>query len=210
MHENMTQENMTQKNATNENMNQENMPQGNTIKKNTIIVYKSKTGFTKRYAEQLAGKLGCTALAEKEAKPKRLRGCHTLVFGTRAHAGRIDGLAGGLRLCRQSGAQRLVLFVTGAMPCAAREQIEALWKQNLSEQQRRDIPHFYLQSGLCYERMGWTDRMMMRGLAAMLRGKKNKTPEDAALQQAIAASFAASFDHSDPAFLQPMLELLRK
>lgn len=175
------------------------------MQKQTIIVYRSHTGFTKRYAEQLAGELGCTALAEKEAKPERLRGCSTLVFGTRAHAGRIDGLAKGLRLFAQSGAQRLVLFVTGAMPVDAKEQVEALWKQNLSEQQLQKIPHFYLQGGLCYERMGWVDRMMMRGLAAMLRSKKNKTPEDIALQQSI----AISFDHSDPAYLQPMIELLR-
>ena len=176
------------------------------MQKQTVIVYRSQTGFTKRYAGQLAEKLGCTALAEGDAKPVRLRGCHTLVFGTRAHAGRIDGLAKGLRLFGQSGAQRLVLFVTGAMPVDAHEQVDALWKQNLSPKQLREIPHFYLQSGLCYERMGWVDRMMMRGLAAMLRNKKDKTPEDTALQQAI----AASFDHSDPAYLQPMVELLRE
>lgn len=176
------------------------------MQEQTIIVYRSQTGFTKRYAEQLAGELGCTALAEKEAKPERLRGCNTLVFGTRAHAGRIDGLARGLRLFRQSGAQRLVLFVTGAMPVDAHKQVDALWTQNLSAGQLREIPHFYLQGGLCYERMGWVDRMMMRGLAAMLRSKKNKTPDDIALQQSI----AVSFDHSDPVYLQPMIKLLRE
>ena len=176
------------------------------MQKQTVIVYRSQTGFTKRYAEQLAGELGCTALAEKDAKPEQLRGCDTLVFGTRAHAGRIDGLSKGLRLFRQSGAQRLVLFVTGAMPNDAQKQIDALWTQNLSVEQLREIPHFYLQGGLCYERMGWVDRMMMRGLAAMLRSKKNKTDEDTALQQAI----AVSFDHSDPAYLQPLIDLLRE
>lgn len=176
------------------------------MQKQTVIVYRSRTGFTKRYAEQLAGELGCAALAEKQAKPERLRGCDTLVFGTRAHAGRIDGLLKGLRLFRQSGARRMVLFVTGAMPPDAQKQIDALWRQNLSAEQLREMPHFYLQGGLCYERMGWLDRMMMRGLAAMLRGKKNKTEEDAALQQAI----AVSFDHSNPAYLQPLVRLLRE
>lgn len=30
-----------------------------------VIVYRSKTGFTQRYAEQLAGQLGCAAWAER-------------------------------------------------------------------------------------------------------------------------------------------------
>ena len=63
-----------------------------------VIVYRSKTGFTQRYAEQLAGELGCAAWAERDAGPERLRGCRTLVFGTRAHAGRVDGLKRALRL----------------------------------------------------------------------------------------------------------------
>ena len=169
-----------------------------------VIVYRSKTGFTQRYAEQLAGELGCAAWAERDAGPERLRGCRTLVFGTRAHAGRVDGLKRALRLQRQSSA-RLVLFVTGAMPGDA-AALNAFWRQNLTEEQLREIPHFYLQGGLCYERMGPVDRFLMRGFAAMLRGKKDKTPEDEATERAI----AHSFDASDPAFLRPLAELLRE
>lgn len=168
-----------------------------------VIVYRSKTGFTQRYAEWLAERLDCAALAERDARPERLRGCETLVFGTRAHAGRADGWKRALRLQAQSGA-RLVLFVTGAMPSDA-AALDAFWRQNLSEEQRRAIPHFYLQSGLCYERMGAVDRLLMRGFSAMLRKKPDKTPEDEATERAI----AHSFDCSDPAYLEPLLALLR-
>lgn len=168
-----------------------------------VIVYRSKTGFTQRYAEQLAEALGCAALTERAARRGRLRGCETLVFGTRAHAGRVDGLKDALRLRAQSGA-RLVLFVTGAMPGNA-AALDAFWRQNLSEEQRRTIPHFYLQSGLCYERMGPVDRFLMHSFAAMLRKKPDKTPEDEATERVI----AHSFDCSDPAYLQPLLTLLR-
>lgn len=54
--------------------------------------------------------------------------------------------------------------------------------------------------------MGFLDRAMMKGLARFLDHKADKTPEEAEMQKAI----AASYDISDRALLKPMLELLRE
>ena len=53
----------------------------------TLILYKSQTGFTQKYAQWAADDLAC-ALAPWGRSP--MRGYHTIVFGTRAHAGRAD------------------------------------------------------------------------------------------------------------------------
>ncbi len=166
----------------------------------TLILYKSQTGFTQKYAQWAADDLAC-ALAPWGRSP--MRGYHTIVFGTRAHAGRADGLKQALSAYEKSGAQRLVLFVTGAMPNTAQETIQQFWEQNLTQEQRAAIPHFYFQAGLCYERMGFLDRAMMKGLARFL---DDKTPEEAEMQKDI----AGSYDISDRALLKPMLELLRE
>lgn len=169
----------------------------------TLILYKSQTGFTQKYAQWAADDLAC-ALAPWGRSP--MRGYHTIVFGTRAHAGRADGLKQALSAYEKSGAQRLVLFVTGAMPNAAQETIQQFWEQNLTQEQRAAIPHFYFQAGLCYERMGFLDRAMMKGLMRFLDHKADKTPEEAEMQKTI----AGSYDISDRALLKPMLELLRE
>lgn len=168
----------------------------------TIIIYRSKTGFTQKYAEMAAKELGCNAQPWGKAQ---MAGYDTVVFGTRAHAGRIDGLKKALAAFRRSGTKRFVLFVTGAMPHTAGQALEQLWKGNLTEEQLRNIPHFYMQAGLCYERMGVLDRAMMKGLARFLAHKADKTPEDLELEKTI----AGSYDISSREYVLPMVEFLR-
>lgn len=169
----------------------------------TIILYRSKTGFTQKYAEWAAKELSCAIAPWGRGA---MKGYDTVVFGTRAHAGRAEGLRQALSAFERSGAKRLALFVTGAMPNTAQETLEQFWAQNLTAEQREAIPHFYMQAGLCYERMGPLDRFLMKGLKKYLARKACKTPEEAQMEKAI----QGSYDMTDPAFLGPMLELLRK
>lgn len=167
-----------------------------------LLVYQSKTGFTQGYAELAAKKTGCELLRLSEATGKKLSGYDAVVFGSRAHAGRIDGYAKMKKLLQKAAIRKFALFVTGATPNEAKETVEGFWKQNLTEKERGEIPHFYLQSGLCYEKMGFFDRFLMKGAAAMMRKKKEKTAEDKAFEQAI----SHSYDISSEKYLIPLVE----
>lgn len=171
---------------------------------NLIILYNSKTGFTRKYAELLALELGCTALPLSRA-PADLSGYAAVVFGSRLHAGIFDGWKKAQKLLQSRGAKRLVVFATGAMPNEAEDTIQKIWEQNLTPAEREAIPHFYLQAGLCYEKMGGVDRAMMKFAAWAMSRKKAKTPEDEAFQGAI----RQSYDISDPKYIAPLAECLR-
>lgn len=172
---------------------------------NVIILYHSKTGFTRKYAELLALELGCTALPLKSA-PSDLSGYAAVVFGSRLRAGFLDGWKKAQKLLAKRGAKKLALFATGAMPNEAEEQIQTMWEQNLTPAERDAIPHFYLQAGLCYEKMGGVDRAMMKFAAWAMTRKKAKTPEDEAFQNAI----RQSYDISDPKYIRPLVDYLRE
>lgn len=168
----------------------------------TLILYKSKTGFTKQYAEQVAQATGAELLPLAKANAAALAGYDTVVFGSRAFAGKIDGWAKAKKLMQ--GAARRAVFVTGATPVSAKETVGQIWAQNLAGEEAA-LPHFYLQSGLCYEKMGMVDRFLMKGLNSMLSKKKDKTEADIAMQQMI----AHSFDSSDPAYAAPLIEWIQ-
>ena len=102
----------------------------------------------------------------------------TVVFGSRAYAGRIDGYQKAKEMFQKSGAGQLVVFVTGATPNTEEQVIKDFWKQNLTDDELQKIPHFYMQSGLCYEKMSFADKLMMKGLRAMLKKKKDKSQEE--------------------------------
>lgn len=173
------------------------------MKNNIIVLYNSKTGFTRKYAQLLALELGCTALPLKDA-PSDLSQYAAVAFGSRLHAGVLDGWKKAQKLLARRGAKRLVVFATGAMPNEAGDTIQKMWEQNLTPAEREAIPHFYLQAGLCYEKMGGVDRAMMKFAAWAMTRKKAKTPEDEAFQNAI----SRSYDISDPKYLRPLADCL--
>ena len=92
-----------------------------------------------------------------------------MAFGSRLHAGVVDGWKKAQKLLAGRGARKLVLFATGAMPNEAEDTIQKMWGQNLTPAELDAIPHFYLQAGLCYERMGGVDRAMMKLAAEEIR-----------------------------------------
>lgn len=175
------------------------------MKNNIIILYNSKTGFTQKYADLLAAELGCPALPLKNA-PADLSGYAAVVFGSRLHAGNLDGWKKAQSLLQRRGAKQLVVFATGAMPNEAEDTIQKIWEQNLTPAERESIPHFYLQAGLCYEKMGGVDRAMMKFASWAMTRKKAKTPEDEAFQNAI----SKSYDISDPKYIAPLADCLRE
>lgn len=167
-----------------------------------IIVYKSKTGFTQRYAQWLQEETQFDLKRLEDLSPAALSGYETVIFGGRLHAGRVDGLKKLLGLVR---GQRLLIFATGASPAEATALTEGMWAENLTPEQLQAIPHFYLQAGLNYERMGLADRLMMKVFASMMRKKKDKTPEDMEMAKAI----SQSYDLSSKEHIAPLLECLR-
>lgn len=171
----------------------------------TIVLYKSSTGFTKWYAEQIAAALPCDLVPFKEATAEQLSLYDTVIFGSRAYAEHIDGFDKAKALVKKSGVKNLVLFVTGATPNDADAIINKFWENNLTAEEMRTLPHFYMQGGLNYEKMSLPDKLMMKAAAAMVKKKKDKTPEDLAFEKAI----AHSFDCKSIDYIAPLLSYLR-
>lgn len=174
------------------------------MSKNTLILYKSKTGFTKKYADIIAKETGGTAMGFKEATPKLPASFDRVLFGSRMHAGRIDGLSKARSLFQKNDIRLSALFVTGAMPNTEKETIEEMWKNNLTPEEFANLPHFYMQSGLCYEKMSFTDKVMMKAFAFMMKRKSNKTPKEIRFAEMI----ASSYDISSKEYLRPLLKYL--
>ena len=172
---------------------------------NVILLYSSKTGFTQRYAELIGKELDCPVRPWSDA-PADLSQYSAVVFGSRLHAGSFDGWKKARKLLARRGAKKLVVFATGAMPNEAEEQIRTVWEQNLTQEERGSIPHFYLQAGMCREKLGAVDRAMLSVAAWLIGRKKDKSAEAAAFVDAI----GRSYDISDAKYIQPVVNCLRE
>lgn len=170
-----------------------------------IVIYKSSTGFTKKYAEMIAEEIECTLADYKTITAEILSEYDTVVFGSRAYGGMIDGYKKAKELFQKSKTHKFILFVTGATPNAAEDIITEFWKQNLTADELSEIPHFYMQSGLCYEKMSFGDKLVMKAASLIIKNKKDKNSYDKEFEQAI----TGSYDISSKTYIEPLVSFLK-
>ncbi len=174
------------------------------VKIDTAIIYKSKTGFTKTYAEWIQQELSCDIFNFKGFSKAELEKYDTVIFGSRVHAGIVDDLKKFKEIAAEYPKIKLVVFATGATPNGD-GLIEEMWKNNFTEDELNSIPHFYFQSGLNYDKMGVGDKMMMKMLKTMLSGKKDPTDAD----KEMAKMIGGSYDISSKDCIKPLVECVR-
>ena len=159
----------------------------------TIIIYSSKTGFSRRYAQWLAEDLGCRAVSFRDRKTIRLEEYDTILLFGGLYAGQMSGLKWLKKQLPALGKRRLAAVPVGCAPVGNPGLPENM------EKLLRDAPQiqgFYCQGGLDYEHMGAVDRAMMSALRSMLK----KQPDKKEMLEII----SHSFDGARREYLEPV------
>jgi len=169
----------------------------------TIIIYNGITGFTKRYAQWIAEELGSGALPYKDFTKNIINENDIIIFGSRVHVGKVEKANKIIPLLGNN--KNLIVFATGGTPASETNTIEKIWVASLTRDEINVIPHFYFQSGMNYEKMGFADRTIMKAAARLLDKKKNKSAEEAGFEEAI----RSSHDISSREYILPLVEFVR-
>ena len=169
-----------------------------------LIIYKSKTGFTKWYAEFIAKEVDGNLMDFKEVTTEIMSGYDVVVYGGGLHAGMINGYKKAKEMYEKSSAKRLILFATGGTPNGAIKEIDEVWKNNLSAEELQSIPHFYMQGGICYEKMSFLNKTIMKMMSKVLDKKKNKDSAEDGFAQAI----RSSYDIKAEEYAEPLIKYL--
>ncbi len=162
------------------------------------IICNSKTCFTQKYADWIAEETGGIVVPYKELSKTTISAEDTAIFGSRLHAGRIERLN---KIKSRFRNRRLIVFAVGGAPNDAASAIDKVWSANFTEDECASIPHFYMQGGINYEKMGFLDRMMMKTAAKIMSKQKHQNPEDAGFAEAI----QSSYDISSREYIEPLV-----
>ena len=168
----------------------------------TIIVYSSQTGFTKKYAEWLAEKLGAEIMTIKDARKKDDKyfdSYDAIIYGGWVAVEKIHKADWFTSRIEKWQSKRLAMFCVGASP-AKYSGVDSLLKKSLTDEQKKYVKVFYCEGGLDYDKMTLGSKMLMKTFAAMLNGKKEKTPDDIAMAEHI----SKSGDYTDKKFIEPI------
>lgn len=150
----------------------------------TIVVYESKTGFTRQYALWIAERCGCKTIEAKKLTAQTLRSYERVVFGGWVMGNSIVGLDKLLAL----NPANAVIFAVGSSP-----QTEEVEKAIREANNLANTPFFYLEGGFRFDELPLLFRIMLKTIKRVVSKKENQTEQE----KHMAKILGTSFDHSD-------------
>lgn len=161
-----------------------------------LVLYESKTGYTRRYAEWISEELKAELLTLKEVSLSRIRAADLLIFGGNIRGSVISGQEKMRRLAQKAGGKTTFYFGVGMRPVTPRT-LELLHKNNgIAE------TLFYFRGGLDKDALSPGDRTMLRIYQAMPKRRREIHPEDEQLLR----DLHIPGDFSDREQIRPLLE----
>ena len=111
-----------------------------------LVAYKSKTEFTKRYAEIIAKETDGSLMDFKEVTVEKMSEFDVVVYGGGIYAGMVNGLKKAKEMFGMSSAKYFIAFATGGTPNEATTEIDEVWNHNLSGKQHLRFPSCAIKS----------------------------------------------------------------
>ena len=120
------------------------------LKKDGIVLYASRTDYTKRYAEYLAKELGYVVKPVQKANMFSVSCYQTIIFGGGLHHNNIDGIQGIAEGLKYFGEQSLIVFSVG-LASVNDELIKQIKIKNFGENFPGTFFYHALPGGLSFE-----------------------------------------------------------
>lgn len=143
---------------------------------NAIVIYKSKYGSTKAYAEWIAEELECVAVNTKEIKPADLLKYDTIVYGGGLYAEVIAGVSLITKNLDKLKNKKIAVFSTGITPLDCREYYDGeVLDKNFKGNSRDYIKVFNFMGKMILSELTPVDRTAIKTLKKIMSGKQNPT-----------------------------------
>ena len=170
-----------------------------------IILYTSKYGATKRYADWLAAESGFDCIETKNAKIEDVIQYDAIILGGGIYASGISGLSFLKKNIGKLQGRKIIVFCDGASPFdekAFQQIIDYNLKGPLS-----GLPCFYCRGAWDMDRMNFADRNLCRLLQKIVA--KKKTGDYEVWEKALIEAGSKKCDWTDKAYIKPILDALR-
>ncbi|MBR0598728.1 flavodoxin domain-containing protein [Sinanaerobacter chloroacetimidivorans] len=171
--------------------------------KKIAVVYRSKSGFTEKYAKWIAGSTGADLMEGSKIKPEDLVPYDIIVYGGGLYVGGIYGLkliTDHDELLRD---KHIIVFCQGATPVRPEIRDEVKKKNFTSEQQER-IAFYMLRGGFDYKKLGLVDKVLMNILKFKLKRKEKPSADE----RGMLAAYSHPVDFTDEKNIQSILNTI--
>lgn len=176
-----------------------------------VVVYQSKYGATKKYAEWISEELSCDLFERKNIKLADLEPYDTIIYGGGLYAGGVSGIDIVTKNFNQLSNKNLILFTCGLADPMDKENTDSI-KQSLNKvlttQMQNKIKLFHLRGAIDYTKLSIAHKAMM----AMLYRMINKKDYDSLRieDKEFISTYGKAVDFTDKSAILPIVSYIRK
>jgi menaquinone-dependent protoporphyrinogen IX oxidase len=167
-----------------------------------VVLYQSKYGATKKYAQWLSEELSCDLMETKEANIEKVMEYETIILGGGIYASGIAGISFIKKNYRKLKEKKIAVFAVGASPYNEKAMV-ALKEHNFKDE-IKEVPCFYCRGAWNEEKMYLRDKILCNMLkkAVAKKDPSRYEPWEEALMQAI----GSQCDWTKKEYLKPIIE----
>lgn len=173
----------------------------------SVVIYKSKSGYTKKYAEWLAQAISADLFEAENFKKEQFGSYDNVIYGGGIYAVGINGI----KLIKNNlpalKGKKVIVFATGLSP-AREDVIKVVKDKNFTAEELELIDFFYMRGGFDLGKL-----KVMEGLAMKLMRHILKRKDPAAMSEddrGMLEAFEHPVDFTDRNSIEPILEVLRE
>ncbi len=175
---------------------------------NTIILYQSKYGSSKQYAQWLANSLKCQSKTIQEATAEELLTYDTIIHIGSLYAGNILGFSKLKKHLPKLTDKNLVLCMVGMTNPSEQEQYDEIFKKNVPTEYQSIIKPFALRGNQNFSKMSFLHRLLMK--APKMEAEKTPVDQRTKDQQQVIENYGKDISFATPDNLDQVIQYITK
>ncbi len=174
-----------------------------------IVIYSSKYGRTKKYADWIGEKLDCRKASLEEIQLNQLKGYKVVIYGGGLYNGSVNGLEWLSKSYDAISDKKIIVFSCGVTDVENEENVNAIKqtiKKELHPKFKDDVDIFNFRSGIDYTRMSRMDKTKISIAKTMLSLKDySKLSSE---QKNFAYEYNDNMEFTNVKYIDPLVEFI--
>ena len=139
-----------------------------------VIVYKSKYGASRQYAEWLSEELLLPALSPGIVTPGKLDDYKFLLIGGPVYIGKIKIRRWLVKNQQSLKNKKLFFFIVCATPSYRKEKLQQIADANIPAMLKKQSRVFFLHGRLNFKKLSWLDKLLLKTGAKLVKDPEEK------------------------------------
>lgn len=172
----------------------------------TIVIYKSKYGSSKCYAQWIAEELECDCVDVKKIKVEDLTDYDTIVYGGGLYAEMIGGITFITKNFEKLSNKKIAVFTTGITPLECSEYYDSyVLKKNFKPHMLEKIKVFNFMGKMIIDELTPVHKAAIKTLKKIMQARENPTE----MEKLLITLCDKSGDFCDRSAIKELVEYIR-